>query len=64
VKTSKSEEIPGRGTATQQQFFSGYKVVNGVQIATEQLMDLGQMKINIKFTDIKVNQGLKTSDLK
>jgi zinc protease len=64
VKTSKSEEVPGRGTATQQQFFSGYKVVNGVQIATEQLMDLGQMKINIKFTDIKVNQGLKTSDLK
>ena len=64
VKTSRSEEVPGRGTAKQQQFYTGYKVVNGVQIASEQLMDLGQMKINIKYTDIKMNQGLKTSDLK
>jgi predicted Zn-dependent peptidase len=64
VKTSKSEEIPGRGTATQQQFFTGYKTVNGVQISSEQLIDMGQMKINIKYTDIKVNQGLKPSDLK
>ena len=64
VKTSRSEEVPGRGTATQQQYYTGYKVVNGVQIASEQLMDMGQMKINIKYTDIKINQGLKTSDLK
>ena len=64
VKTSKSEEVPGQGTMTQQQYYTGYKNVNGVQIASEQLMDLGQMKINIKYTDIKVNQGLKTSDLK
>lgn len=64
VKTSKSEEVPGRGTMTQQQYFNEYKTVNGVQIASEQLMDLGQMKINIKYTDIKVNQGLKSSDLK
>lgn len=64
VKTSKSEEVPGQGTMTQQQYYTGYKVVNGVQIASEQLMDLGQMKINIKYTDIKMNQGLKSSDLK
>ena len=64
VKTSKSEEVPGRGTATQQQYFTGYKTVNGVQISTEQLIDMGQMKINIKYADIKVNQGLKSSDLK
>ncbi len=64
LKTSKSEEIPGRGTVTQQQFFTGYQTVNGVQVASEQLIDMGQMKINIKFTDIKVNQGLKSSDLK
>jgi len=64
VKTSKSEEVPGQGTMTQQQYYTGYKVVNGVQIASEQLMDLGRMKINIKYTDIKVNQGLKSSDLK
>ena len=64
VKTSKSEEIPGRGTVTQQQFYSGYQTINGVQVSSEQLIDMGQMKINIKYTDIKVNQGLKTSDLK
>ena len=64
VKTSKSEEVPGRGTATQQQYYTGYKVVNGVQISSEQLIDMGQMKINIKYTDIKMNQGLKTTDLK
>ena len=50
--------------SAEQQYFNGYKTVNGVQIASEQLMDLGQMKINIKYTDIKMNQGLKSSDLK
>jgi len=64
LKTSKSEEIPGRGTMTEQRFYTGYKVVNGVQIASEQLIDMGQMKMNVKYTDIKMNQGLKTSDLK
>ena len=64
VKTSKSEEVPGQGTMTQQQFYSGYQTVNGIKIAAEMLIDMGQMKINVKYTDIKVNQGLKTSDLK
>ena len=64
VKTSKSEEVPGRGTMTQQQFYTSYQTVNGVQISSEQLIDMGQMKINIKYSDIKVNQGLKTSDMK
>jgi len=56
--------VPGQGTMTQQQFYSGYQTVNGVQVSSEQLIDMGQMKINIKYTDIKVNQGLKSSDLK
>ncbi len=64
VKTSKSEEVPGQGTMTQQQFYTGYQTVNGVQISSEQLIDMGQMKINVKYTDIKMNQGLKTTDLK
>ena len=64
VKTSKSEEVPGQGTMTQQQFYTGYQTVNGVQISSEQLIDMGQMKINVKYTDIKMNQGLKTADLK
>ena len=64
VKTSKSEEVPGQGTMTQQQFYTGYQTVNGVQISSEQLIDMGQMKINVKYTDIKMNQGLKATDLK
>jgi hypothetical protein len=38
--------------------------VNGIQLPTEEIVDMGQMKINIKYTDIKANQGLKTTDLK
>jgi len=64
VKTFKSEEVPGRGTMTQQQYYKSYQTVDGVKVAGEQLLDLGQMKMNIKYTDIKANQGLKTSDLK
>jgi len=64
VKTAKSEEVPGRGTVTQQQFYSGYQAINGVQIPAEMLIDMGQMKINVKYTDIKMNQGLKTTDMK
>jgi hypothetical protein len=64
LKTFKSEEVPVRGTMTQQQFYNAYQTVNGIQIPTEMLIDMGQMKINVKYTDIKMNQGLKTSDLK
>jgi len=64
VKTAKSEEVPGRGTVTQQQFYSGYQTINGVQIPAEMLIDMGQMKINVKYTDIKMNQGLKSTDMK
>ena len=64
LKTSKSEEVPGRGTMTQQQFYNAYQTVNGIQIPSEMIIDMGQMKINVKYTDIKVNQGLKITDLK
>ncbi len=64
VKTSKSEEVPGRGTVTQQQFYNAYQTVNGIQLASEMVIDMGAMKINVKYTDIKVNQGLKIADLK
>jgi len=64
LKTSKSEEVPGRGTMTQQEFYNAYQTVNGIQISSELIIDMGQMKINVKYTDIKVNQGLKITDLK
>jgi len=64
VKSSKSQEVPGRGTVTQQQFYKTYKDINGVQIPTEEIIDMGQVKINVKYTEIKANQGLKVADLK
>jgi predicted Zn-dependent peptidase len=64
VKTSKSEEVPGRGTVNEQHFYNTYQQVNGIQLASDELIDMGQLKITIKYTSIKVNQGLKTTDLK
>jgi predicted Zn-dependent peptidase len=64
LKTSKSQEVPGRGVVTQQEFYNAYKSVNGILLPTEQIIDMGQLKINVKYTDIKANQGLKTADLK
>ena len=63
-KVATSQEVPGRGTVTQQQFYKDYKSIGGVQIANEEILDLGQFKLNVKYSDIKVNQGLKVEDLK
>ncbi|MFM6994830.1 MAG: M16 family metallopeptidase [Sediminibacterium sp.] len=63
-KVSTTQELPGRGAVTQQQFYKDYKSIGGVQIANEEILDLGQFKLNVKYADIKVNQGLKVEDLK
>lgn len=63
-KVSTTQEVPGRGAVTQQQFYKDYKSIGGVQIANEEILDLGQFKLNVKYADIKVNQGLKVEDLK
>ncbi len=64
AKVATTQEVPGRGSVTQQQFFKEYKSIGGVQIANEEVLDLGQFKLNVKYSDIKVNQGLKLEDLK
>ncbi len=64
AKVATTQEVPGRGSVTQQQFFKEYKSIGGVQIANEEILDLGQFKLNVKYSDIKVNQGLKADDLK
>lgn len=64
AKVTTSQVVPGRGAVTQQQFFKDYKSFEGVQIANEEILDLGQFKLNVKYADIKVNQGLKLEDLK
>ena len=56
--------MPGRGSVTQQQFYKSYKNMEGLNVASEQVLDLGQIKLNINFTSIKLNQGLKATDLK
>ena len=43
---------------------SDYKTFNGVQIPTRLGMDLGMMKLDVKFTDVKVNAGMKAEDIK
>lgn len=63
VKTSKSQEVPGRGPMTTSQFYNNYKSYNGVQIAQEQIMDMGMMKMNMQFTDIIINSGVTIADL-
>lgn len=64
AKVATTQEVPGRGSVTQQQFFKDYKSIGGVQIANEEILDLGQFKLNVKYSDIKVNQGLRVEDLK
>ena len=64
VKTSKTQEVPGRGPVTTGQYYNNYKSINGVMIAQEQIMDMGMMKMNMQWTDINVNTGITTEDLK
>ncbi len=64
VKTMKSQEVPGRAAVVQQEYFRNYETVEGVSFAKEATIDLGQFKMNIKYNEIKVNQGLKLEDLK
>ena len=64
VKTAVTQEVPGKGSVTQQQFYKNYKLVEGVQVANDEIIDLGQMKLNVNYSSIKVNQGLKVSELK
>ena len=64
VKTAKTEDVPGRGPVTQQIFYNNYQKIEGVSFASEMILDLGPMKLNVKYETIKVNQGLKVEDIK
>jgi hypothetical protein len=45
-------------------YLSDYKTVNGVKFPTKIVNDLGMMKLEINFSDVKVNSGLKAEDIK
>jgi len=63
VKKTSVQEGP-QGSMPVSSFVGDYKAFNGVQIPTKIVNDLGMMKFEIKFTDVKVNSGLKAEDIK
>lgn len=63
VKKTSVQEGP-QGSMNVSSFVGDYKAFNGVQIPTKIVNDLGMMKFEIKFTDVKVNSGLKAEDIK
>jgi hypothetical protein len=64
VKQSQTEEGGPTGSITINTSFSDYKDFNGLKLPTRIVNDLGMMKIDIKFDDVKVNSGLKADDIK
>ncbi|GAB4093249.1 M16 family metallopeptidase [Flaviaesturariibacter terrae] len=63
VKTSTEREGPGGVKMLVQTYFSEFKTFNGVQVPTHVLIDQGQLKIELDRTSVKVNTGLKDSDI-
>jgi zinc protease len=63
VKKTTSQEGP-QGTMSISSLVSDYKNFNGVNIPTKIVNDMGMMKIEINFSDVKVNSGLKEDDIK
>lgn len=64
VKTVSVQDAGPMGQMTIQSYLYDYKEFNGVQIPTRIVVDFGQMQQELKFTDIKVNSGLKVEDIK
>lgn len=63
VKEARTQDGP-TGKVTLQIITNEYKTFNGVKLPVKQLFDAGAFKLVIDITDVKVNQGLKTDDLK
>lgn len=64
VKQIKVQEGGPMGTVTVTTSFDDYETFNGVKIPTKITTDLGMMKFDIEFDEIKVNTGLKAEDIK
>lgn len=63
VKKVAAQETP-QGSMTITTLVSGYKPVAGIQFPSKVINDLGMMKIEVNFNDVKVNSGLKADDIK
>ena len=64
VKKTVVQEGGPMGSVTVNSTVTDYKSFGGVMIPTRIINDLGSMKIDIKFDDVKVNSGLKAEDIK
>lgn len=63
VKKVAVQETP-QGNMTITTVLSGYKPVNGILFPGKLINDLGMMKVEVNFNDVKVNSGLKAEDIK
>jgi zinc protease len=62
VKTASERDSPA-GKVLIQTTYSDYKPFNGVMIPTKMLADQGRVQLELQRSDIKVNTGLKESDI-
>ncbi|MDE3236567.1 MAG: insulinase family protein [Bacteroidota bacterium] len=63
VKMTQEAEGP-QGKIMAQTFYKAYKTFNGVQLPVKMEVDQGPLKLNLEANDVKVNQGLTTTDWK
>lgn len=63
VQDVKEQEGGPMGKMTITTQFAEYKDYNGIKVPVKLLVDLGMMKQHIIVTDVKLNQGLKLTDL-
>ena len=64
VKSIKQEDGGPMGKISVQTYYTDYKSFNGIQMPTQIVIDQGPIKIDVKFTDVKVNSGLTAEDIK
>jgi len=63
VKSTEVAKSP-QGDVVVSTYYKTYKTFNGVQLPVSMLIDQGALKLDINFTDVKVNTGIKVEDIK
>ncbi len=64
VKSMKQADGGPMGKVTVQTYYTEYKPYNGIQVPTHMVIDQGPIKIDVKFTEVKINSGLTPEDIK
>jgi hypothetical protein len=63
LQESKEQEMGPMGKVVVTSKFLEYKAFNGVMIPVKISVDAGQFKQDVDITDVKINSGLKLTDL-